>query len=380
MTFVFQRPQHLMSRFAQHSRVYFVEEPVFEGTRARCKSMICEQTGVNVVTPVLPPGTSHESASGMLRTLIRDLVREEQIAKFAAWYYTPMALQFSADLEPELTVYDCMDELSAFASAPVGMLDNERKLFERSDLIFTGGLSLFEAKRSRHENVHLFPSGVDVAHFSRALLTSEDPADQKPIGRPRLGYAGVIDERMDVNLIAHLADSHPGWQLILLGPVVKIDPRDLPRRANIHYLGMKAYNDLPSYFSGWDVALLPFALNAATRFISPTKTPEYLSAGLPVVSTPIRDVDRPYGKSGLVFIGHTPEHFVQGVEQELCEGRSPAWQAQVRSFLATISWGKTWSSMQRLMCDELERKGRIESNADGARNPIFRPQVSAAGV
>jgi glycosyltransferase involved in cell wall biosynthesis len=278
-------------------------------------------------------------------------------------------------------VYDCMDELSAFANAPAGMLKNEQLLFKNADLVFTGGPSLFEAKRSKHEQVHLFPSSVDVAHFSQALAIHEDPADQKPIPRPRIGYAGVIDERMDLELIEYLADRRPDWQLVLVGPVVKIDPDRLPRRANIHYPGMKAYDELPAYLSGWDVALLPFAQNDATRFISPTKTPEYLAAGLPVVSTPIRDVVRPYGESGLVCIGRDHEQFLQGVEQQLCEGRSAAWQADVRAFLSSHSWDKTWNSMQRLMTRHAARKWQVtERRAAAADATVLTPEASAARV
>jgi glycosyltransferase involved in cell wall biosynthesis len=379
-TFVFQRPQHLMSRFARDSRVYFVEEPVFEGRQTRLAVSVCPRTGVRVVTPFISenPHRGSSSVSVLLRGLIEGLLRDQKIRDFAAWYYTPMALEFTEDLNPTLMVYDCMDELSAFANAPAGMLKNEQLLFQNADLVFTGGPSLFEAKRSKHEQVHLFPSSVDVAHFSQALAIHEDPADQKPIPRPRIGYAGVIDERMDLELIEYLADRRPDWQIVLVGPVVKIDPDRLPRGANIHYPGMKAYDELPAYLSGWDVALLPFARNDATRFISPTKTSEYLAAGLPVVSTPIRDVVRRYGESGLVCIGGDHEQFLQGVKQQLCEGRSAAWQADVREFLSSQSWDKTWNSMQRLMTHHAARKRQIvERRADAT---VLTPEASAAPV
>lgn len=380
-TFVFQRPQHLMSRFARDSRVYFVEEPVFEGREPRLAVSVCPRTGVRVVTPFIPENIQQGSSSVLLRGFIEGLLRDQKIRDFAAWYYTPMALEFTEDLNPTLMVYDCMDELSAFANAPAGMLKNEQLLFKNADLVFTGGPSLFEAKRSKHEQVYLFPSSVDVAHFSQALAIHEDPADQKPIPRPRIGYAGVIDERMDLELIEYLADRRPDWQLVLVGPIVKIDPDRLPRRANIHYPGMKAYDELPAYLSGWDVALLPFAQNDATRFISPTKTPEYLAAGLPVVSTPIRDVVRPYGESGLVCIGRDHEQFLQGVEQQLCEGRSAAWQADVRVFLSSHSWDKTWNSMQRLMTRHAARKWQVtERRAAAADATVLTPEASAARV
>ena len=376
--FVFQRPQHLMSRCAERSRVYYLEEPLFQGSEISLKRAICPLTGVHVFTPFLPAQTPLETVSTLLQKLLDDLVQKERIQDFVAWYYTPMAMEFTDDLGPELIVYDCMDELSAFANAPVGMLNNERKLFERSNLIFTGGHSLYEAKRSKHEEVHLFPSSVDVAHFSKARAIDEDPPDQKLIPHPRIGYAGVIDERMDLGLLAYLADKRPDWQFVLLGPVVKIDPSTLPNRINIHLLGMKDYQDLPAYLSGWQAALLPFAQNEATRFISPTKTPEYLAAGLPVISTPIRDVERPYGKLGLVSIGRSHGDFLKAIEQQLSNGKSPVWESQVRSFLSSLSWDRTWAGMERLICRELARKRQLGKETDvvGPALPKFPASVA----
>jgi glycosyltransferase involved in cell wall biosynthesis len=381
-TFVFQRPQHLMSRFARHNRVYFVEEPIFGTQReAELKCSVCAQSGVRVITPVLPRASEKDSKAPVLRKLIQKFVQQEDICDFAAWYYTPMAMGFTEELTPELTVYDCMDELSAFANAPADMRRNEQMLFERCDLVFTGGQSLFEAKRLKHERVHLFPSSVDTAHFARALTIQKQPEDQRDIPRPRVGYAGVIDERMDLQLIECIAEKRPEWQIVLVGPVVKIDPESLPRRRNIHYTGMKSYDELPAYLAGWDVAMLPFAQNEATRFISPTKTPEYLAAGLPVVSTPIQDVVRPYGELGLVTIGRDHEQFVGGIEQQLGNRGSATRQSEVKKFLSLQSWDKTWDSMQRVMAQELARKKRAtESAAEEHKGIVFTPQVSAARV
>lgn len=380
-TFVFQRPQHLMSRFARHQRVYFFEEPVFEGATAELKQSKCPHSGVRVITPCIPDSTDREQLPAIQRTLLRELIAKEQIENFVAWYYTPMALDFTEGLHPVLSIYDCMDELSAFANAPAGMIRNEQRLFKQCDLVFTGGASLFEAKRKKHERVHLFPSSVDVAHFSTAQSIDTETEDQQAIPHPRIGYVGVIDERMDAELIRYLADKRPDWQIILIGPVVKIAADSLPQRPNIHYLGMKDYRDLPKYLAGWDVALLPFAQNDATRYISPTKTPEYLAAGLPVVSTPIRDVVKPYGERGLVFIGKDRDEFLQGVEQQLSAGRPPVWRSEVAAFLKTQSWDKSWMSMQQLMLREVSRKKRLVSeHKESSDAALFTPQVSAAHV
>ena len=246
--------------------------------------------------------------------------RGYDIDDYVLWYYTPMALDASRHLaSPRAVVYDCMLELSAFRGAPPDLIVREAELLGRATLVFTGGQSLYEAKCRQHPRVYPFPSSVDVDHFAAARRALTDPADQEPIPRPRLGFYGVIDERLDLDLLLALATIRPSWHIVMVGPVAKIDADDLPARPNIHYLGMKGYAELPLYLSGWDVALLPFARNEATRYISPTKTPEYLAAGRPVVSTSIRDVVRPYGDQGLVRIADTPGDMVLAVEAALSE-------------------------------------------------------------
>ncbi|PYQ64326.1 MAG: glycosyl transferase [Acidobacteria bacterium] len=351
--FVYQRPQHLMSRFARDRRVFFVEEPVFEDGPARLD--VGERPGgVLVAVPRLPHGLPQEEVEAAQRDLLQGMLADHGVSDYVLWYYTPMALGFSAGLAPAAVVYDCMDELSLFRGAPPALLERERRLLEIADLVFTGGQSLYEAKRERHPSVHAFPSSIDAEHFGRARRPCPEPADQAAIPRPRLGYFGVIDERIDLDLLAAAADARPAWQWVMIGPVVKIDPETLPRRSNLHYLGMKAYDELPSYLAGWDAALMPFAANESTRFISPTKTPEYLAGGRPVVSTPIHDVVRPYGELALVEIAEDPEAFVAAAERSmrrLGEG-SPereAWLAQVDEFLSRGSWSRTFRHMSDLI-------------------------------
>jgi UDP-galactopyranose mutase len=280
--FVYQRPQHLMSRAAREFRVYFFEERIIRpNTNARLEVM-ADPCGVTVVTPVVPePGLDAE--------LVDQFIAVHAPSRRVLWYYTPMMRRATAHLGADLIVYDCMDELSAFRGAPAELTAREAELFANADVVFTGGLSLYMAKSAQHRNVHAFPISVDVAHFAGARDNRlADPADQCAIGRPRLGYFGVIDERLDIDLLDRLAAIKPDWCFVMIGPVVKIDRATLPRRDNIHWLGGRNYRDLPGYLANWDVGLMPFAMNEATRFISPTKTPEYLAAGLPVVSAPIR--------------------------------------------------------------------------------------------
>ncbi|MEP7064685.1 MAG: glycosyltransferase family 1 protein [Gemmatimonadota bacterium] len=348
--FVYQRPQHLLSRFARASRVFYVEEPIF-GAAVPQLDVSPRDNGLNVVVPRLPDGLSEDACHEFLRELIDELIVQESITVFVSWYYTPMALPWTRHLEPIVLVYDCMDELSLFRGAPPEMVERERELIGLADVVFTGGSSLYEAKRERSDNVHCFPSSVDAAHFRQARVRRQDPADQAHIPHLRLGFAGVIDERMDIELLDQLASARPEWHFVLVGPVVKISPDQLPQRPNLHYLGSKPYAELPSYMSGWDIALLPFALNESTRFISPTKTPEYLAAGLPVVSTPIRDVVAPYGVAELAYIGHTAQEFIDAIESELdrSDVDRSRWLKRVDGFLSTMSWDRTQEKMSALI-------------------------------
>ena len=350
--FVYQRPQHLLSRFAQERRVFFIEEPVFhdpsEGP-AWLDEREVDDAGLRVVVPRLPNGLDPDEVERAQRVLLDRLMRLHHVDVHVDWYYSPMALGFSRHLRPVATIYDCMDELSAFHGAPPALQAREHELFERADLVFTGGQSLYEAKRGKHPAVVCFPSSIDVGHFGRARVVRTDPPDQAALAHPRVGYFGVIDERLDLALIAEIADARPAWQLVMVGPVVKISPDSLPRRANVHWLGPKPYAELPDHIAGWDVAIMPFARNEATRFISPTKTPEYLAAGRPVVSTAIRDVVRPYGERGLVAIADTPAQFVAAIEGELERPDRAGWLTKVDAFLAGNSWDATWMRMRGLI-------------------------------
>jgi glycosyltransferase involved in cell wall biosynthesis len=342
-----------MTRCAREcGRLYFYEEPIYEdGGSARLE--IRAAKGVQVAVPYLPSGLDDAVSVALQRELLDRLIAREGIRTFIAWYYTPMALPFSQHLRAAAVVYDCMDELASFKNAPPVLKQREAALMSRAQLVLTGGQSLYEAKRHQHDNIHPFPSSVDVAHFAQARQVSDDPPDQEEIPHPRLGFFGVIDERMDLELIDGVAQSRPDWHLVLLGPVVKIDPAQLPHRRNIHYLGPKRYEDLPEYIAGWDVALLPFARNEATRFISPTKTPEYMAAGLPVVSTSIRDVVRPYGQQGLVRIADDVPGFVAACEAALTEDGSERVR-QADAFLRQTSWDGTWLRI-RLLVEQVLR-------------------------
>lgn len=345
--FVTQRPQHLLSRAAREFDVVFIEEPIrVDDGEPRIESGT-RDCGVRVVQPMLPHGTNETDAVDFQRMTLDTAVAAAP-GRLILWLYTPMALPFSRHVPAKLIVFDKMDELSAFQNAPPMLHALEQEMLELADVVFTGGASMHEAAAHRHANIHCFPSSIDTAHFGKARAGIADPDDQAGIARPRLGFFGVIDERFDKDLLGQVAALRPEWQFVMIGPVVKIDPASLPKAVNIHWLGGKGYADLPAYLANWDIGWMPFAINESTRFISPTKTPEFLAAGLPVVSTAIRDVVRPYGEAGLVEIATTADETVTAVEMLLARPRAD-WLARVDAQLAQGSWDRTWASMRARM-------------------------------
>lgn len=346
--FVWQRPQHLMSRAARRHRVLFVEEPA----KGNAFKLVRRHAlpNLTVLRPRLPKELSEAGAEAAIAQLLRhEVAGWAQSAPLVLWHLSVMGEPLSRSLEPALTVYDCMDELSAFRDAPPDLLERERRLMARAELVFTGGHSLYEAKRPHHPRVHSFPSSVDVAHFARARAEQPEPEELAGIGHPRLMYAGVIDERLDMRLIDRLGSSGVG-EVVLVGPVAKIDKADVPRGPHIHRLGMQPYDRLPALFAHADVGLMPFAMNEATRFISPTKTPEYLAAGLPVVSTPVADVVRTYGGLDAVRIALDHDGFIEACEAAL-RHRGPSREAD--RLLAGMSWDATWAAMEGHMAEAL---------------------------
>jgi glycosyltransferase involved in cell wall biosynthesis len=345
--FVYQRPQHLLSRAAKKRKVIFFEEPLVENGIKPYLAVREDDSGVLVATPMLPP-MSEAAQTAQQQEMVDLLMAGTKPADTILWYYTPMALTFTRQLRSRACVYDNMDELSAFKGASPLLLSLEDELLRRADIVFTGGNSLYRAKVHRHHNIHAFPSSIDAGHFRKARAWQGDPPDQGGLPAPRFGFFGVIDERLDTALLAELADARPDWSFVMIGPVVKIDPASLPRRQNIAWLGMKAYQELPAYLSGWDVGIMPFALNEATRFISPTKTPEFLAAGVPVISTPIQDVVDPYGDAGLVEIARDAQGFVRCGQGLLDMARKP-WMRKVDHHLLDNSWDLTWGRMEDLI-------------------------------
>lgn len=353
--FVYQRPQHLLTRFAKKYRVFYIEEPLSADHNHLIKTQIFDN--LFVIVPHLQGWLSEDEKIMAQQHLLDQLFNDYNIGSALFWYYTPMALPFSRHLKPNFIAYDCMDELSAFKFAPPALKHLENELLEKADIVFTGGVSLYNAKKNSHHNIYPVPSSIDKEHFGKAQHDLETPADQRFIPQPRIGFYGVIDERFNLGLLGNVAERRPEWRFVIIGPVVKIDEGLLPRRENIYYLGGKSYDELPAYLSGWDIAIIPFLLNESTRYISPTKTPEYLAAGKPVISTSIADVVDPYGLENLVHIADNENDFIAAAEKELSSADKQEWLTHVDQFLSDISWDKTWMKMEELINKTMKMKG-----------------------
>lgn len=358
--FVYQRPQHLLSRFTKKYEVYYIEEFIYTSEEDGYSINITNEN-VTVIVPHLSNSIQGRQDERK-EIIIKNLFKEHSIQSYIFWYYTPMALAYTANFNPIATVYDCMDELCAFKFAPSEIKTFEQELFKKANVVFTGGNNLYKAKKAYHDNIHCFPSSIDKAHFNAARDNNKELADQSAIPHPRLGFFGVIDERFDIDLIKEAAEAKPDWHFVLVGPVIKIDAAILPQNKNIHYLGAKTYDELPSYLSGWDIALIPFAINESTRYISPTKTPEYLAGGKPVISTAITDVVNPYYELGLVRIIQNAEDLVRVATSELSIADKSEWLTKVDEYLGTMSWDATWEKMDELMQNEIEMNQNLLTN------------------
>jgi len=359
--FVYQRPQQVLSRLAKRYKILFVEEPLYHAGDPWAETQV-PLANVTVLRPHTPQNVPafHDDQIQLLQKLIAETVEREGLGCYGVWLYTPMALPLLQGLTPRIVIYDCMDELTGFAAAPRQLVQRENALLKIANVVFTGGPSLYEGRRGRHENLHCFPSSVDCEHFAQARNSAMTHADMRRLGKPRLGFFGVIDERMDIELLREIARRRPEWHFCMVGPVVKIDPTTLPVAPNLHYYGQQPYAALPAFVAGWDICLMPFARNEATRFISPTKTLEYMAAETPIVSTSIPDVLKLYAP--VVNFGDTPDEFLDACERALAESESQqeGRRALMRSITSRSSWDKTVMQMATLI-DAAARTGLTEA-------------------
>jgi len=378
--FVWQRPQQILSRMARTRRVLFVEEPVLLDD-VRSERLEITQPAPNVfrAVPRLPSylRDNYDRAITDIRTLVQRAIGKGGAldGKFSGavqWFYTPMpAPAMLGAFNERGVVYDCMDELAQFRFAPTDLVDRERLLLENADVVFTGGHRLYKSKSRYHDNVHFFGCGVDSSHFAAARSPETAvPEDVAGVTGPVFGYYGVIDERLDYPLIGRLAESNPAATVVMVGPVVKVDPRDLPQAPNIRWLGQRDYKQLPAYVKSFDVCLMPFALNEATEYINPTKTLEYMAAGKPIVSTPVADVITNF--TPVVRVASDADEFVAAAA-ELAAAPDAAMIARGIERAREASWESIVEHMQGLIYEAVTAPDAAiaaEEDADAATSPV----------
>lgn len=339
--FVYQRPQHLISRMAKNMKILLVEEPWHreheEGSRL---------TVINENLSILQPNVaSIEEITSILPEYVKDMKAA------TGWFYSASFVPVLQDMQFDKIVYDCMDELSLFKGAPEKLIEQEKYLVAHADIIFTGGKSLFESKQKMHDNVYCFPSSVDEKHFAKAMNGIAIPDDIVNIPGPIVGYYGVIDERINLNLVNEIALAKPDVSFVMIGPLAKIGEHELPRQNNIYYLGMKTYEELPGYLKAFSIAMMPFALNDATKYISPTKTLEYMAAGKPIISTAIKDVVRDY-KSCVKIIDNVQE-FADAIDCQLMDAPDVFMKHEYTEILQKTSWDNTAGKMINIIKTEV---------------------------
>lgn len=336
--FVYQRPQHIISRMAETMKVLFIEEPVHYNENDESGNLIIINENLHLLQP-------HVADIESIASILPEYVKNKNVS--VGWFYSASFCPLITALQFDTIVYDCMDELSLFKGAHEQLIDQEKYLMANADIVFTGGKSLYESKKQFHNNVHCFPSSVDEPHFAQALNNISIPAHIGDIPAPIVGYYGVIDERIDLELLKQTASRLPNVSFVMIGPLAKIEERDLPQASNIHYLGMKCYKELPGYLKAFDIAMMPFALNDATKYISPTKTLEYMAAKKPIVSTKIQDVVRDYTRC--VSLIETADEFAEAINF-LCERTDrQSLEIEYYKILKKTSWNTTVSKMKSII-------------------------------
>ncbi|MCW3051501.1 MAG: UDP-galactopyranose mutase [Chthonomonadales bacterium] len=387
-SFVWQRPQQLLSRLAKYHRILFVEEPVFVAEGVDKPSALLEEALPNlfVLTPQVLASECGDTPLWLwpcreeIDLQVRQALQTLEFRHRALWLYTPTPDFLVDTVRPEMLVYDVMDELANFKFAPPQLKENEKRLLAQSAIVFTGGASMYEAKKHLNPNTHLFASGVDGKHYATACdPTTTTPEWMESIPSPRATYIGVIDERLDYDLIAQMAAAYPDVQFLMCGPVVKVDPAHLPQRPNLHYPGQQTYADLPRILKGSDICLMPFAQNDATRYISPTKTLEYMATHRPIVSTSIPDVVRFY--SDIVYLADTAEQFLPQIAAALAEPAHERARKHRREekILAEQAWDAIADSMETLMQAEWSKTptGKTQRTAERPAVLLSSPGKSA---
>jgi glycosyltransferase involved in cell wall biosynthesis len=381
---VWQRPQQFVSRLSQRHKILFVEviAPAADLATPTARFRGPENfPNVTILTLQFPAArwNDGEYVDAERRRMVQEFITGPVAGQFdnaVQWFYDPMAVPaFAGKMDEILTVYDCMDELSKFKCAPPEIIERERQLLGRADVVFTGGRKLFEAKSQHNDNCHFYGCGVDCEHFGKAREErTEVPAELRGMQKPVLGYFGVVDERMDYELIARLADANPKWSVVMIGPVLKVDEAVLPKRPNLHWLGQRSYSDLPAYCKGFDVCLMPFALNESTEFINPTKALEYMATGRMIVSTAVPDVVRNFGS--VVKIAKNQKEFISLCQRAVEKPEQDAIERGLQ-MASENTWEKIVARMERHIEDAMTANDYRQSSETISRKAQRRGASSA---
>jgi UDP-galactopyranose mutase len=355
----FERPHQVMSRLTSRREVLFVEEPSYREGKPELEIQTVSP-GLRIVRPHLSnagPGFG-PAQQRPLMTGLRDLLARDGWSEFVAWLYTPMAVRVARSLAPRRMIYDCLDEQPAFAVTPSEFAERERELLAHADVVFTGTPSRLKGKARAIRCVLCLPSAIEEKHFTGVKSTKDVP-DQAGISRPRLGCLGVIDERVDLEIVDALAAARPDWQIVLAGHVAKASPASLPQRANLHYLGSPSYEELPRYLAGWDLCLAPFKVDETAPPTRLQKILEYMAADRPIVTTPIPDVAELYGE--IVYLGEGSSGFVDACDRALAASPTErrARRTMARRVLARTSWDETAASMDQVLTGLLGRAPKL---------------------
>lgn len=361
---VWQRPQQFLSRLSKRHRILFVEGPLLHDSFAPPSytvRQVPEHTNITVMQTSFPASRFHEgqwvdqercrlleeALAGPLRGLFSDPVQ---------WFYDPMAAPAHiGKFDERAVIYDCMDELSQFKFAPPEIIQRERFLLKEADVVFTGGRKMCESKSRFNRNCHFYGCGVDVEHFSQARSPHTQVPHDVPMGDAKfvLGYFGVVDERLDYELIAKLAEANSCWQVVMIGPTCKVDPEALPKAQNLHWLGRREYAQLPNYTKAFDVCLMPFAMNEATEFINPTKALEYMATGRPIASTPVPDVVSNFSR--VVKIASNHDEFIEICLKETLQPDDAAIERGIR-MAEENQWDAIVQKLEKHIEEALQRK------------------------
>ena len=356
---------HLMRLAARHNRVLWVSSVGNRAPRATSRDLrrmgrklqqafggLKEvEANIHVLSPLALPVYGHDwirRVNGVaLAGQVKRAMRQLGMSRPIVISFLPGAAPAVSHLDALLRVYYCVDEFSAFDGAGAAIASLERELIARSDLVICSAERLVRAKKKQHPRVELVRHGVDVAHFSHAVQpgssVSELVAD---LPRPVLGFVGLMAEWVDQELLGALADHYPHGTVVIVGRE-DCDTTALRLRRNVLFVGRRPYTELPSIMKGFDVALVPFRDNELTLAANPLKAREYLAAGLPVVSTPIPEVER----LGACRIARGPEGFIAAIDAVLAEGAGPS--AARSATMATESWESRWDEVAALLAERL---------------------------